>query len=164
MTVPARDRIRPALPDDAPAMARVFAAAIEGKAACSYGPRERAAWIARGSADRLAAMVEDPDHNLFVAEAGPGPTGLTGLAGLRGCEVSLLYTAPLAAPGTGARLLRAVESLAREIGLEGLTLNASRNALAFYLAQGYAVLRLANRPLPGGVSLPVCLMAKTLAP
>ena len=163
MTVPAADRIRPALPDDAPAMARVFAAAIEAKAALSYGPRERAAWIARGSAERLAAMAGDPENRLLVAEAA-GPAGLTGLAGLRGCEVSLLYTAPLAAPGTGARLLCAVEALAREIGLEGLTLNASRNALAFYLSQGYAVLRLANRPLPGGVSLPVCLMAKTLAP
>jgi putative acetyltransferase len=161
MTAPTADRIRPALPDDAPAMARVFAAAIEAKAGRSYGPRERAAWIARGSAERLAAMAGNPENRLLVAET---QQGLTGLAGLRGCEVSLLYTAPLAAPGTGVRLLRAVETLARETGLEGLTLNASRNALAFYLSQGYAVLRLANRPLPGGVSLPVCLMAKTLAP
>uniref|UniRef100_I2Q4H5 N-acetyltransferase domain-containing protein n=1 Tax=Desulfovibrio sp. U5L TaxID=596152 RepID=I2Q4H5_9BACT len=164
MTAPSADRIRPARPDDAPAMARVFAAAIEAKAGRSYGPRERAAWIARGSAERLAAMAGDPENRLLVVEAATETPGLTGLAGLRGCEVSLLYTAPTAAPGTGVRLLRTVEALARESGLKGLTLNASRNALAFYLSQGYAVLRLASRPLPGGVSLPVCLMAKTLVP
>lgn len=170
MTGPATDHIRPARTGDAPAMAAVFAAAIETKAARSYGPRERAAWIARGSAERLAAMVEDPENRLLVAETEdgwPGPDGpgrLIGLAGLHGGEVSLLYTAPTAGAGTGTRLLCAVEALAREAGLAGLTLTASRNALAFYLSRGYAVLSLASRPLPGGLSLPVCLMAKTFGP
>lgn len=160
MTETAPDRIRPAAPGDAPAMARVFAASIEAKAGPSYGPRERAAWIARGSADRLAAMCRDPEHRLLVAEAAGG---LTGLAGLRSCQVSLLYTAPEACPGTGARLLEAVEALARQAGLTGLTLTSSRNALPFYLRHGYAIVRPALRPLPGGLSLAVCLMAKPLS-
>ena len=140
-------------------MARVFAAAIEAKARDSYGPRERAAWIARGTAERLAAMAADPAHRLLAAEA---ETSLVGLAGLRHGEVSLLYAAPDAPPGTGTRLLAAVEALARETGLSGLTLTASRNALSFYLRQGYRIVHLAARPLPGGVSLPVCLMVKAL--
>lgn len=155
------DRIRPAGPQDVPAMAALFAVAIETKAGDSYGPRERAAWVARGSKERFAAMLADPANRLLVAETGEG---VTGLAGLRGCELSLLYTSQTAPPGTGARLLAAVESLAREAGLTGLTLTSSRNALAFYLRHGYTVLRLASRPLPGGVSLPVCLMAKALVP
>jgi putative acetyltransferase len=151
--------IRPAGPDDAQTMADVFAAAIEGKAGASYGPRERAAWVARGSAARLADMMADAKNRLLVAETN---YVLTGIAGLCGCEVSLLYTSPTAAPGTGTLLLEAIEALARQLGQDGLTLTASRNALAFYHKHGYTVLRLASRPLPGGVALPVCLMAKGL--
>ena len=153
--------IRPARAEDAPAMARVFAAAIETKARDSYGPRERAAWIARGTPERFAAMLDDPRNRLFVA----GPeAGIHGIAGLTGCELSLLYTTPEAAPGAGARLLAAVEALARAAGIAGLGVTASRNALPFYLRHGYTVVRLATRPLPGGVALPVCLMAKALLP
>jgi|GEM_PF-2952905 len=140
-------------------MARVFAGAIEAKARDSYGPRERAAWTARGTAARFAAMVADPDHRLLVAGT---EAAIVGMAGLRHGEVSLLYAAPDAPPGTGTRLLAAIEALARETGCQGLSLAASRNALSFYLRHGYEILSLASRPLPGGVSLPVCLMAKIL--
>ena len=57
-----------------------------------------------------------------------------------------------------------ITELAREMGLTGLTLCSSRNALSFYLRHGYAIVTMASRPLPGGVSLPVCLMAKTIGP
>lgn len=153
--------IRPARPEDARAMSRVFAAAIEGKARDSYGPRERTAWIARGTPERFAAMLEDGRNRLFVAASG---AAVQGIAGLTGCELSLLYTTPDAPPGTGARLLAAVEDVARAGGIAGLGVTASRNALPFYLRHGYAVVRLATRPLPGGVALPVCLMAKALLP
>ncbi|MHC1712548.1 MAG: GNAT family N-acetyltransferase [Solidesulfovibrio sp.] len=159
MTPQDETHIRPAAPDDAPAMADVFAAAIEGKAGASYGPRERAAWVARGSTARLTDMMADAKNRLLVAESN---YVITGIAGLCGCEVSLLYTSPTAAPGTGARLLEAIETLARQLGQDGLTLTASRNALAFYHKHGYSVLRLASRPLPGDVALPVCVMVKTL--
>ncbi len=153
--------IRPALPGDAAAMARVFAVAIETKARDSYGPRERAAWTARGTPERFAAMLDDPRNRLFVAVAGGV---VAGMAGLTGCELSLLYTAPDAPAGCGAALLAAVEDAARADGIAGLGVTASRNALPFYLRHGYAMVRLATRPLPGGVALPVCLMAKALFP
>ena len=98
--------IRPALPEDAPAMSRVFAAAIEAKARDSYGPRERAAWAARGTPERFAAMLDDPRNRLFVAVS---EAAIHGIAGLTGCELSLLYTTPAAPPvnrlrsGRGAR-------------------------------------------------------------
>jgi putative acetyltransferase len=152
-------RIREAVPEDAPALARIFAAAIEAKARESYGPRERAAWIARGTAQRFAAMLAAPQHRLLVAHA---PSGPTGFGGLTGSELSLLYAAPDAAPGTGARLLARLEDLARTSGIPALTLTASRNALSFYLRHGYAIVSPARRDLPGGLSLVVCLMAKTL--
>lgn len=158
MTVP-ETTIRPAGPDDASAMARVFAAAIEGKARDSYGPRERAAWAGRGTPQRFRVMLADERNHLFVAVQ---ETRLTGLAGLTGCELSLLYTSPDAGPGTGTKLLAAVEELARAQGIGGLGLTSSRNAVPFYLRRGYAVARLAVRPLPGGVALPVCLMVKSL--
>lgn len=157
MTTP--PRIRPAEAGDAPDMAAVFAAAIETGARDSYGPRERAAWAGRGTPERFADMLADPEHVLLVAEAAGA---VVGVAGLRGCELSLLYAAPAAPAGTGTRLLAAVEELALRSGLAGLTLSASRNAVPFYIRRGYAIVRLASRPLPGGVSLPVCLMAKTL--
>ena len=151
--------IRPATSADAPALARVFAVAIETKARSGYGPRERAAWAARGTAPRFAAMLDDQRNSLLVAEyAGT----VVGVAALTASEVSLLYAAPAAPAGTGGTLLAAVEEVARKAGLTGLSLCASRNALSFYLRHGYAIVAPAVRPLPGGVSLPVCLMAKTL--
>ncbi len=153
--------IRPARPGDAAAMARVFVAAIETKARDSYGPRERAAWAARGTPERFEAMLDDPRNRLFVAVSGER---VAGVAGLAGCELSLLYTAPDAPFGCGAALLAAVEAVARTEGIAGLGVTASRNALPFYLRHGYAMVRLATRPLPGGVALPVCLMAKALLP
>ena len=153
-------RLRPAGPADAAAMATVFAAAVLTRGRGHYGPRELAAWAAQGTADRFSAMLADPAKRLVAAEAG---RVLVGLAGIERSEVSLLYAAPEAAPGTGTALLAAVEALAREQGAEALSLIASRNAVPFYLRRGYAILKLASRPLPGGVSLPVCLMGKALA-
>ena len=72
--------------------------------------------------------------------------------------------APAAPAGTGAALLAAIESLARERGIAGLQLCASRNALSFYLRHGYAIITPAKRELTPQVSLPVCLMAKSLVP
>ncbi|MHC1791983.1 GNAT family N-acetyltransferase [Solidesulfovibrio sp.] len=153
--------IRPAAASDTPALARVFAAAIETKARLSYGPRERAAWVARGTPARFAAMLGDSRNSILAAQVAGQ---ICGVAALTGDEVSLLYAAPPAPPGTGAALLGAVETLARERGLPGLRLCASRNALSFYLRRGFTILAPALRPLPGNVSLPVCLMAKSLTP
>jgi putative acetyltransferase len=151
--------IRPAGSGDAAAMARVFTTAIEAKSQHSYGPRERAAWAAQGSLERFAAMAVTPGHILLVAEE---DGIIVGLGGLCGCEVSLLYAGPEASPGTGSRMLAAIEAYARRLGLNGLTLTASRNAVPFYARRGYAIMGLASRPLPGGLALPVCLMAKPL--
>ena len=151
--------VRPAGPADASAMAAVFAAAVAVRARDAYGPRERAAWAAQGTAERFASMLADPNKTLLAAEV---RERLVGLAGIEGCEVALLYAAPDAPAGTGTTLLAAVEALARTRGIEALHLTASRNALSFYLRRGYAIIRLASRPLPGDVSLPVCLMAKSL--
>lgn len=153
--------IRPAAVGDAPAMAAVFAAAVMTRALSFYGPRELAAWAAQGSAERFATMLADPDRQLVAAEAGER---LVGLAGLEGGEVGLLYAAPEAPAGTGTALLAAVEGLARAQGIAVLTLIASRNALPFYVKRGFAIVKPARRPLASGVSLPVCLMAKTLEP
>lgn len=154
--------IRPAAAADAPALSRVFVAAIEAKAREGYGPRERAAWAARGTPQRFAAMLDDGRNTILAACPAGRLERICGLAGLTGFEVSLLYAAPDAPAGTGGALLAAVEALARERGLGALELCASRNALSFYLRHGYAIVSPAVRPLPGGVSLPVCLMAKPL--
>lgn len=151
--------VRPARSEDASAMADVFAAAVADGGRDAYGPRERAAWAAQGTAARFADMLADPNKTLLAAEV---RERLVGLAGIEGCEVALLYAAPEAPAGTGSALLAAVEALARTRGIEALHLTASRNALSFYLRRGYAIIRLASRPLPGDVSLPVCLMAKAL--
>lgn len=141
-------------------MARLFEASILSRARGAYGPGELAAWAAQGSIARFAAMLTDPAKQLLAAET---DGGMVGLGGLEDAELILLYTAPDAPPGTGTSLLAAVEALAREQGQTALTLTASRNALSFYLRRGYRILAPASRSLPGGESLPVCLMAKALA-
>ncbi|KHK01312.1 GNAT family N-acetyltransferase [Desulfovibrio sp. TomC] len=151
--------IRPATGQDASALARVFAAAIEDKAREAYGPRERAAWVARGTKERFAAMLADTRNTILAALCGGT---ICGMVSLTGFEVSLLYAAPTAPSGTGATLLAAIEALARERGIAGLQLCASRNALSFYLRHGYGIVSAARRPLADGIALSVCLMAKTL--
>jgi putative acetyltransferase len=152
--------LRPAVTADAVALAEVYATAVLSRGRGHYGPRELAAWAAQGSAARFAAMLADPAKRLLAAEL---DRRLVGLAGLEGDQCILLYAAPTAPPGTGTALLAAVEALARDRGLAVLSLTASRNAVPFYLRRGYAILTVASRPLPGGVALPVCLMAKELA-
>lgn len=156
--------IRPATPNDAPELSRIFVAAIQSKAREGYGPKERAAWAQRGTRERFAAMLADERNAILVASPAGRPESLCGMAGLTGFEVSLLYAAPDAPAGTGGVLLEAVEALARERGLSGLELCASINALSFYLRSGYAIVTPARRELSPGISLAVCLMAKALAP
>lgn len=155
--------LRRAGPEDASALATVFARAVLTRARGAYGPRELAAWAEQGSAERFAAMLADPAKTVLAAVGAEPAAELVGLAGLEGEEIILLYADPAAPPGTGRTLLGAVERLARQRGIEAVRLFASRNAVPFYLARGYAWLAMAGRELPGGQRLPGCLMAKTLA-
>jgi GNAT superfamily N-acetyltransferase len=101
-------RVRPAHPEDGPAMAEAFLAA------------GRAAWGFAGE-PALAAMraPEFPGGELVAEDA----EGVAGFAVLDGCELDLLYTHPRVwGRGAGHALLAAAEAALREAGCHKATL------------------------------------------
>ncbi len=62
----------------------------------------------------------------------------------------------------GGRMLQHLEQLARERGINTLSLDASLNAADFYQHCGYQVVRHETYHSPAGISLPSVLMTKQL--
>ncbi|HWT11683.1 MAG TPA: GNAT family N-acetyltransferase, partial [Allosphingosinicella sp.] len=78
-------------------------------------------------------------------------------------ELVACYVLPEAARrGVGARLVRALERIARREGAGQLTLSASLNAEPFYRALGYRPLAPSTHRLATGRAMPCIAMAKDL--
>jgi GNAT superfamily N-acetyltransferase len=145
-------RIRPAVLDDAPAIAGLLTE-------LGY-PTDPAAMRTR-----LAALLAEPDQASLVADAGDGVVGLTGVRLERGFELDGHYARLLVlvvadrhrGQGVGAQLLAAVETWAAEHGASLVLLTSATRRLdahRFYLRHGYAqtgvrlVKRLVGAPPP----------------
>jgi GNAT superfamily N-acetyltransferase len=153
---PARVQLRAATPADAPAMARVMRAAVRGQAG-RYPARLLVAWGGLPALYHRWALAAGGEVRVVALRA----DRIVGFAGARGGEVTTLFVHPAAAGhGTGARLLSAVEALARRAGTRRLTLLAARAAVPFYEAHGWRAVGAAPSPLPGGLALPSSRMVK----
>jgi GNAT superfamily N-acetyltransferase len=152
-------RIRRASVIDAPAIARVMAAAVRGQAG-RYPARLLAAWAVPALYHRWA--MGPGGETCLVGEEGGR---VLGYAAFRGGEVTALFVRPSAAGrGLGARLLAAAEAAAARGGARRLTLVAARAAAPFYAAHGWRPLGPARSPLPGRLALPAVRMAKDAPP
>jgi GNAT superfamily N-acetyltransferase len=123
---PSPFRLRPATPDDHPAMAEAFLAA------------SRAAWGFVGAA-ALDAMIAPPfEGGEIVAE---DDEGIAGFVLPENCMIELLYTHPRAwGRGAGRALLAAAEAALREAGCREATLWTERRnerPRRFYEAAGW---------------------------
>lgn len=65
--------------------------------------------------------------------------------------------------GLGTLILDACEQAARATGFRRLEMGATLTGVPFYKARGYAVLERISVPLPGGNSMAVVRMGKTIA-
>ncbi|MBX3010265.1 MAG: GNAT family N-acetyltransferase [Caldilineaceae bacterium] len=90
------------------------------------------AWADQVSADRFARALQE--HLVWVAVE----AGVVGWVEVVGDRIAALYVAPCAAgQGVGSALLTFAESAIEQAGYSAVHLEASPNALAFYLRRGY---------------------------
>jgi putative acetyltransferase len=140
--------VRTATPDDRSRIRECHVAAIRALGPEAYDERQVAAWADKG--DPVEDYpVEDDGHYIVVAErphaaepatvddSDAGVVGHGHLVPTEG-EVRAVYVHPEAnGRGVGSAILDALESRARDLRLDDLTLWASLNAVGFYEQAGY---------------------------
>lgn len=116
------------------------------------------------------AMLREPGYAAEVAESdvwvAEAEGAILGSAGWLGQgdgvgRIRKVFVHPAAArQGLATRLVRAAEERARGAGCARFVLRAYLNAVPFYESLGYAPDRPGERPLPGGLSMPVLFMRR----
>ena len=160
MTRGASPGLRPFLPADAPALARLFRASVEELTVGDYSEDQRAAWIS--AADDAAAFAARLEAGLTLVAL--ADSKIAGFASLKdNLLFDMLYVRPdLARRGVGSALADAIEKLAGARGAKRLTVEASDSARDFFAARGY-VPQSRNTILLGGEWLGNTTMTKELA-
>ena len=151
--------LRPYLAEDAPVLAAIFAASIEGLTGDDYSETQQQAWASaaedeEGFGKRLASTLT------LVATLQGSPVGFASLKGID--HIDMLYVHPGAAgQGVAATLCDALEKLAKGRGAKSLTVDASDNAAEFFARRGYEA-RQRNTVSVGGEWLANTTMQKRL--
>jgi putative acetyltransferase len=127
--------LRPYLAEDAPVLAAIFSASIEGLTGDDYSEGQQQAWAS--AVDDEAAFGKRLASQLtLVATLQGSPVGFASLKGKD--HIDLLYVHPGAAgQGVAASLCEALEKLAMGRGATSLTVDASDNAAEFFARRGY---------------------------
>lgn len=145
---------------DAEGIVKVHVASIRGLAREVYSAEQIASWSGGKEPERYRQAMRDGEV-MFVAVGEDGV--LVGFAGYAGDEVRAVYVHPdQARAGIGSALLAAVEAHARLVGVLGLRLTASLNAVPFYEARGYIAVMHREHELSRGGVLDVVDMTKRL--
>jgi putative acetyltransferase len=152
--------MRPFLPADAPVLAEIFRASIEGLTADDYSEAQQGAWASVADdeetfADRLARQLT------LVATLEGSPVGFASLAGTD--QLDMLYVHPaMAGQGVATMLCDALEKLAAARGTARLVTDASDSARGFFERRGF-VAQQRNTVSCGGEWLANTTMRKELA-
>ncbi|MBB5695034.1 GNAT family N-acetyltransferase [Muricoccus pecuniae] len=152
--------LRPLRPEEMPALAALHAASFAALAT-AYPPDLVPPYLAMLRAPDYAPEVLASDP--WVAERDGALLGSAGWAGQANGEARIrkVFVHPSAArQGLATRLVRAAEERARAAGHRRFVLRAYLNAVPFYESLGYRADRPGERPLPGGLSMPVMFMRK----
>jgi putative acetyltransferase len=151
--------LRPFLAEDTPVLAAIFAASIAELTGDDYSEAQQEAW---------ASSVEDEEkfgkrlasELTLVATLQNSPVGFAALKGPD--HIDMLYVHPSAVgQGVAAMLCDALEKLAGARGARNLTVDASDNAMEFFLKRGYVAMQ-RNTVTINGEWLANTTMQKTL--
>lgn len=168
MTFP-RLSLREATSADAASIADVHEASICALGSDGYDDEQVRAWLSNAHPERYP--LEEDGFRVVVADH--EADGVVGF-GLLDCEpagrddpltgeIGAVYVHPNhARRGIGRAMLEALESAARDAGLETLVLTASRNAVAFYERQGYEGVETVRLEMQDDVALACLCMRKAL--
>ena len=129
--------VRPAVPDDAPALCDVNIRSIREICAPDYPPERVETWCANKVPANYLKWLADPKLRLYTGLLEGRIAGVA-LLDINGW-VFLMYVAPEAlGQGLGKAMLHRLEDDARALGLTQLQLKSTITARAFYERQGYA--------------------------
>lgn len=149
--------IRSATEGDAKPILDLRRASIRAFGPEGYHDEQVDAWAAQpfGAAPYLESIRDESEY-VIVAE-GDGELAGFGRLDLDTGVLSAVYVRPgYARNGLGSSLLSHLESVARNVGLDSLSLHASLNAAEFYEANGYERVETVEHEVIGGVEL-VCI-------
>ena|SRR5688500_2382603 len=154
--------VRPIYLTEAATFLQIHSRSVRGLAAADYPPRVIEAWTGPLNEERFLA---NPDKEIrLIADLDGVPVGFGALV-LAPAELRACYVVPEAARnGVGTALVREIERIAVENGIERLDLLSSLNAEPFYTALGYDSTQATTHVLGSGQVMAAVKMSKTLQP
>jgi putative acetyltransferase len=137
--------LRPFLPTDAPLLAEIFRASIEGLTADDYSATQQEAWASMAD-DEAAFAARLADALTLLGTIDGSPVGFASLADAE--RIDMLYVHPAAAGrGVGTMLIDALEKLAASRGAGRLTADVSDSAQDFFKRRGFVAKQRNTVPL-----------------
>jgi putative acetyltransferase len=134
-------RIRPYEASDASHLSALYRRSVETIGPRDYSAAQVAAWASRcPSPERIGALANDGRCMLVAVDATDAPLAFGDLE--PDGHIHFLYCAPeVAGTGAASALYEALESRARELGIDRLYAEASEAARRFFLRKGFTVVR-----------------------
>lgn len=156
--------VRPLRSNEGRKFLDIHTRSIRGLAAGYYSPEVIEAWTVPMTEDNLRSFLENSDDEIrLLAELDGEAVGLGVLVPLSS-ELRACYVVPEAArKGVGTALVREIERIAKEKGLERLELLASVNAEPFYASLEYRPECRTEHVLRTGHPMAAVKMSKRLA-
>jgi putative acetyltransferase len=157
--------IRKATSDDTEAISAVHAASIRGLAQEDYSDQQIESWTSTDSTDNSddESPVGDDEQYLIIAEEDDTIAGF-GQLSLKDGEIVAVYVRPEhSRQRVGTALLSQLETTARDLDLEEISLSASLPAVPFYNQAGYERVATATHETTGGAELECVEMRKRIA-
>lgn len=155
--------VRPLRDDEVRLYLEIHERAIRGLAGSHYSRGDIEGWVVPATEENLRVVARNPDGEIrLLAELDGKAIGI-GAVVLAESELRAVYVLPESARrGCGSALVREIERIARNNGLDRLTLHASLNAERFYADLGYDVLERTEVALPNDHHIAVVRMGKDL--
>ena len=155
--------VRALRPDEIGVYLDIHSRAIRGLAAGHYPAEVIDKWVVAPTPENVRALMRNDEGEIrLIAELAGEPVGIGALVPANS-ELRACYVVPEAARrGCGSALVREIERIAREQGVERLDLAASLNAEAFYAAHGYGVRQRSEVVLGNGQPMAAVWMTKRL--
>jgi putative acetyltransferase len=150
--------IRRATDADRVAIARVHEASIRGLGRTHYSPEQVESWAAHIVPENYAFGIAE--HQMFVAV---DDDEVIGFGHYHDQEIHAVYVHPeYSWRGIGRMLMNEMERIARAAAVPRLHLNASLNAVPFYLSCGFVKVGEGSYRSRGGVEMTCAYMEKVL--
>jgi GNAT superfamily N-acetyltransferase len=151
--------IKRATPEDAHAAFDIRREAIRSQCIGAYTVEQMMLWTRGKAEDGYSALMEKPFYLGWVN----GEPVATGMLDLDNNEVGALFVLPeFTGRGYGKAMLDHLESVARELAIDAVVLDATLNAVSFYRACGYVGDEQAVYHSPSGLELACIAMTKRI--